>query len=65
MGSIRIVSQTFLPGIFFFVSRYAKKTPKKKAIMVAIDATFKDKITGSNIIWWGRRIPPDDILLFN
>lgn len=49
MGRISIVSQIFLPGTLLLVSRYAKNTPRKKAITVASRATLIDRIIGSNI----------------
>ena len=50
IGRIKRVSHMFFPGTFFFVSKYAKNTPKKNAITVASKATFIDKIIGSNMI---------------
>ena len=46
-----MVSQMFFPGTFFFVRRYAKKIPKKKAIAVATRATRIERIIGSNILF--------------
>lgn len=50
MGRISMVSQISLPGIFFLLIMYAKKIPRKKENIVAINAIFSERRIGLSIL---------------